>query len=95
MTIQNQLSRILNYFHRPEETAKCAKERLQIIIAHERGQRNKPDYLPELQKEILAVIAKYVDIKNDDVKIELERQEGCSILELNVTLPALVSEKSK
>jgi len=88
MTIQNPLSRILAYFRRPEEeTAKCAKERLQIIIAHERGQRNKPDYLPELQKELLAVIAKYVDIKNDDVKIELERQEGCSILELNVTLP--------
>jgi cell division topological specificity factor len=87
MTIQNQLSRILNYFHKPQETAKFAKERLQIIIAHERGVRNKPDYLPALQKEILAVIAKYVDIKNDDVKIELDRQEGCSILELNVTLP--------
>ena len=80
MTIQNQLSRILNYFHKPQETAKFAKERLQIIIAHERGERNKPDYLPALQKEILAVIAKYVDIKNDDVKIELDRQEGCSIL---------------
>lgn len=89
MKIQNQLNRILSWFHPAEESAKCAKERLQIIIAHERGERNKPDYLPALQKEILAVIAKYVNIKNDDVKIELERQEGCSVLELNVTLPTI------
>lgn len=86
MKIQNQLNRILAYF-RPQETAKCAKERLQIIIAHERNENSKPDYLPLLQKEILAVIAKYVEIKNEDVKIELDRKEGCSILELNVTLP--------
>jgi cell division topological specificity factor len=88
MTLQTQLNRIISYFRGPQETAKCAKERLQIIIAHERGERDKPDYLPALQKEILAVIAKYVDIKKDDVKIELERQEGCSILELNVVLPS-------
>ena len=92
MTIQNQLSRILSWFHGPEESAKFAKERLQIIIAHERGERKQPDYLPALQKEILAVIAKYVDIKIDDVKIELERQEGCSVLELNVTLPTLAEK---
>jgi len=87
MILQTHINRILNYFHRPQETAKCAKERLQIIIAHERGERDKPDYLPALQKEILAVIAKYVDVKKEDVKIELERQDGCSILELNVVLP--------
>jgi cell division topological specificity factor len=93
MKIQNQLNRILSYFLRPEETAKCAKERLQIIIAHERGERNQPDYLHDLQKDIVAVIAKYVDIKKEDVRIELEKQEGCSILELNVTLPKLLSSK--
>lgn len=88
MSIQLQLNKIVNYFRRPEETAKCAKERLQIIIAHERGERDKPDYLPALQKDLLEVISKYVSIKKDDVKIELDRQEGCSILELNVVLPA-------
>ncbi|VVC75269.1 Cell division topological specificity factor [Aquicella siphonis] len=88
MSIQLQLNKILNYFRRPEETAKCAKERLQIIIAHERGERDKPDYLPSLQQDLLDVISKYVSIKKDDVKIELERQEGCSILELNVVLPS-------
>ena len=90
--LHNQLSKILNYFRRPQESAKCAKERLQIIIAHEREERDNPDYLPLLQRDLLEVIARYVKIQKDDVKIELERQNGCSILELNVTLPAL-SEK--
>lgn len=80
------ITRILNYFHRPQ-TAKCAKERLQIIIAHERGENEKPDYLQALQKDLLDVIVKYVNINKEDVKIELERQESCSILELNVVLP--------
>lgn len=88
MSIPIQLSKVLNYFRRPDDTAKFAKERLQIIIAHERGQRDNPDYLPSLQKDLLDVIAKYVKIKKEDVKIELERQERCSILELNVILPS-------
>jgi cell division topological specificity factor len=94
MTIQTQLNRVINYFRRPPESAKCAKERLQIIIAHERGERDKPDYLSAMQRDILEVIAKYVQVKTEDVKIELDRQEGCSILELNVTLPGRVEEKA-
>jgi cell division topological specificity factor len=92
MSVPVQLSKILNYFRRPEESAKCAKERLQIIIAHERGNRDKPDYLPSLQKDVLDVIAKYVKVKKDDVKIDLERQQGCSILEVNIVLP-VINEK--
>ncbi|PMZ30318.1 cell division topological specificity factor MinE, partial [Pseudomonas sp. GW247-3R2A] len=42
-------------------TASVAKERLQIIVAHERGQRSTPDYLPALQKELVEVIRKYVN----------------------------------
>jgi len=87
MSIQDQLSKILHYFQRPQKTAKVAKERLQIIIAHERVERDKPDYLSLMQKDLLDVISKYVSINRDDVKIELDRQDGCSILELNVTLP--------
>lgn len=87
MKLPNQLSKILHYFQRPEKTAKFAKERLQIIIAHERGTRDKPDYLSSLQQDIIDVIAKYVEIDKDQVKVELERKDGCSILELNVMLP--------
>lgn len=92
MKLPNQLNKILHYFQRPEKTAKFAKERLQIIIAHERGERGKPDYLACLQQDIIDVIAKYVDIDKDQVKVELERKDGCSILELNVMLPNFVEQ---
>ena len=68
-------------------TASVAKERLQIIVAHERGQRSTPDYLPALQKELVDVIRKYVNIESDQVQVALENQGSCSILELNITLP--------
>ena len=67
--------------------ASVAKERLSIIVAHERGQRSQPDYLPALQKELVEVIRKYVNIDQDQVQVALENQGSCSILELNITLP--------
>ena len=70
-----------------QSSASVAKERLQIIVAHERGKRSTPDYLPALQKELVEVIRKYVNIGNDDVQVALEDQGNCSILELNITLP--------
>ncbi|MFO7528476.1 MAG: cell division topological specificity factor MinE [Marinobacter sp.] len=78
----------LDYFKsKKNASASVAKERLQIIVAHERGQREQPDYLPQLQQELLAVIRKYVQISDDMVQVEVERNERCSVLELNVTLP--------
>jgi cell division topological specificity factor len=94
MTIQKRISKILHYFQRPKKSAKVAKERLQIIIAHERGSRDKPDYLSALQKDLIDVVAKYVDIDKEKVKIELDRRDGCSILELNVMLPNLQDKKT-
>lgn len=82
MTIMDYIFRT-----RPKATANIAKERLQIIVSHERSTRNSPDYLPMLQRELIAVISKYVDIDQDQVKVELERSGNCSILELNITLP--------
>ena len=81
--------RFLDYFKskKNNRSASVAKERLQIIVAHERGQRDQPDYLPELQKELLAVIRKYVQISDDQVQVEVDRNDSCSVLELNVTLP--------
>jgi cell division topological specificity factor len=87
MNITNVLNLLTNRFRRPPESAKFAKERLQIIISHERNQRDKPDYFAAMQKDLLDVIAKYVAINKEDVRVELERQEGCSILELNIILP--------
>ncbi|MFC3609324.1 cell division topological specificity factor MinE [Stutzerimonas tarimensis] len=82
---------LFDYFRERKKSsnnpAAVAKERLQIIVAHERGQRNEPDYLPALQKELVAVIRKYVNIDSDQVQVALEDQGSCSILELNITLP--------
>lgn len=84
---------IFNYLRRRPSTASVAKERLQIIISHERSQRNKPDYLPKLQEEILAVIAKYVNITRDQVSVNLERTGDSAVLELNITMPDDVVEE--
>lgn len=78
---------ILNYLRRRNTTAKIAKERLQIIISHERSQRHIPDYLPKLQEEILAVIEKYITIDRNQVLVNLERIGDSAVLELNVTMP--------
>lgn len=85
---------IFNYLRRRTATATVAKERLQIIISHERSQRNTPDYLPQLQEEILAVIAKYVQVSRDKVSVNLERMGDNSVLELNITMPDDVLESA-
>lgn len=72
---------------RKKNTAATAKDRLQIIIAQERGQSEAPDYLPMLKKELLDVLAKYVNISPEDIRISQERQDGMEMLELNITLP--------
>ena len=71
----------------PDQSANVAKERLQVIFAHERARANSPDYLPKMQKEITEVICKYVKINSDQVAVEFEQKGDRSILELNITLP--------
>ena len=80
---------IFDYFRdRKKSTpASIAKERLQIIVAHQRGQRTQPDYLPQLQQEIIDVISKYVSIDREQVYVALDNQDDCSVLELNIPLP--------
>ena len=72
-----------------KKTANVAKERLQIILAHERSGRNaaEPDYLPDLQRELIAVICKYVKINPADIKVNLERQDNLEVLEVKIELP--------
>ena len=78
----------LSYFRsQKRRSASVAKERLQIIVARERSYRGGPDYLPMLQEELLAVIRKYVQVEDDAVRMELDREGDCEVLELNITLP--------
>ncbi|MVW73485.1 MULTISPECIES: cell division topological specificity factor MinE [unclassified Bordetella] len=69
-------------------SANVAKERLQIILAHERtGRGTSPDYLPQLQAELMAVISKYVNINPEDIKVQLERQDTLEVLEVKIEMP--------
>ncbi len=85
---------IFKYLRKRKNSASVAKDRLQIFISHERSQRNAPDFLPQMQKEIIDVIAKYIDIDREQVKVQLERIGGNAVLELNVTLPAMQAEEA-
>lgn len=72
---------------RENKTASVAKERLQIIIAHERRGFSGPEYLPALRLELMRVIAKYVQVDQDQISVKLDAKDGCDVLELNVVLP--------
>ena len=75
------------FFGKKKTSAAAAKERLQILISHERQNRQGPDFLPDLQRDILDVVKKYVAIREDHVSVRLDRAGDASVLELNVTLP--------
>ena len=85
----------LDYFKRTTKSAAIAKDRLSIIVARERGtSRNAPDYLPQLQQELLQVIAKYELIDLDQVSVNVDRNGGCEVLELNIVLGENAKPKS-
>jgi cell division topological specificity factor len=73
---------------KPASSAETAKERLQILLAHERQDRSGPEYLPLLQKDILAAVKKYVQVANDKVQIKLQRGAEVSTLEIDIELAA-------
>lgn len=80
---------LLDYFRsNKKNTASVAKERLQIIVAHERRRRNTPSYLEQLERDLIEVIRKYVEISPEQLSVHLDqRSEDLAVLELNVTLP--------
>ncbi|MCE4225486.1 cell division topological specificity factor MinE [Methylobacterium sp. C25] len=74
-------------FLRPRGSASAARERLQLIIAHERSETGRPDLVITLREEILAVIAKHVKVDADKVQIKLERGQGVSTLGVDIEIP--------
>lgn len=80
------------FFGKKKESANIAKERLQIILAHERlvgdeSSSNNPEWLTNLQQELVDVIAKYVKIDKESLKVNLEKRDNLELLEINVTMP--------
>jgi cell division topological specificity factor len=72
----------------PKSTASLAKERLKLVVAHQRdGRANGPVYLPKLREELLSVVRKYVTVPDNAVQINVQREDGLEVLEMNITLP--------
>ena len=79
---------LLDYFRSSRKnSASVAKERLQILVAHDRRERGRPSYLPKLQKEILEVIRKYVKVEQEAISVNYTQEDSQEILELNIVLP--------
>lgn len=79
---------LLTYlFGEKKRTASIAKERLQLIIAREHVGGGAPDYLPDLQRDLIQVISKYVKVNPDDIKVQVEKQDNYEVLEVNIVLP--------
>lgn len=85
---------LLDYFKVSKaSSASVAKERLQILVAHERSFKNQPSYLPQLQKELLKVIQKYVNVGQDAISVNFEQDEHQETLEVNIILPENQAKK--
>ena len=73
-------------FSPPRHSAAIAKERLKIVLAHERAGRSAPDFLPRLQKELIDVVGRYVEIRDDMIRVNLGKSGETSTLEINIEL---------
>ncbi|HMH71483.1 MAG TPA: cell division topological specificity factor MinE [Bradyrhizobium sp.] len=79
---------LLRFFRGRTASAPVARERLQILLAHERSLRGQPDLLELLREEILAVVSRHVDLDPDKVVVKMERGETVSTLEVDIELPS-------
>ena len=77
-------------FFKPKRTAPAARERLQLLLAHERVAGSDNRLIAVLQEEILAVIARHMQIDRDKVKVKLGRDEDVNTLEIDIEMPARV-----
>ncbi len=85
---------LLGFFTR-KSSAPVARERLQILLAHERASTGKSDLAAILQEEILAVIAKHIPIDRDKVQVKLDRGKDISTLEIDIEMPPLPAKPAK
>ncbi len=73
-------------FFRRRGTASVARERLQVLLAHERNFRGPSDLIAVLRDEILAVIAKHVTMEPDNVQIKMDRGDSVTMLKIDVEI---------
>ena len=81
---------LFDFFSRRRTTAPVARDRLQVLLAHERAATGGNDLLATLKEEILAVIAKHMAIDRDKVQVKLDRGASVSTLEIDIEVPGPV-----
>ena len=87
---------LLNFFNRNKNSAPVARDRLQILLAHERSNNEgQSDLIAKLREEILAVIAKHVTVDRDKVQIKLDRGASVSTLEIDIEVPGLIKAAAR
>ena len=80
--------RLFDFFpSRRAPSASVAKERLQLVLAHERAGRERADFLPALQRDLIALVQKYVPARDEAIEVKLGRHDGAAVLEINIELP--------
>ena len=73
-------------FPERRNSAVIARDRLKIVLAHERASRDAPDFLPALQKDLLDVVGRYVEIRDDMIRVNLGKSGDTSLLEINIEI---------
>jgi cell division topological specificity factor len=72
---------------RRRSSAAVARERLQILLAHERPLLARPDLLVALREDIMAVITKHVRIDTGRVRVKMDHGDSVSVLEIDIEIP--------
>ena len=83
---------IFDFLKPRQQSASAAKNRLQVIIAEQRGAKGAPDYLPRMRQEILEVIRKYVHVPEDAIKVSKEKHGDYDVLDISIELPESVAQ---
>ncbi len=78
---------LFSFFRKPQPSAGAARERLKIVLAHERSSSKGPDYLPKLHKDLIRVVRKYITVPDDKVSVRVQDSGAMNRLEVNIELP--------
>jgi cell division topological specificity factor len=90
------MRRLLGLLFPPKSaSASIARERLKIVLSHERANRDTPDFLPALQKELLDVVSRYIEIRPDMIRINVGKSGETSLLEINVEIDGAKAKSGK
>ena len=74
-------------FLRSRGTAPVARERLQILLAHERVALGPRDLVAILRDELLATIARHIEFDPEKLSVKMDRADAFSTLEIEVEIP--------